>query len=143
MATKYPRVGEPGYAGPIPGAAGRVLETIGGGVDAVTTGWSRTGGAAVGAGQDAVEGVASGLRDVGGAIGGAIGGLFGGGSESNASPAAIAPARPVSQPTSTTMQTMPTAAPRALTLAAPATSGGAGQKQTGKKANKRKKSKGK
>lgn len=135
-----PKLGQPGYKGPVHEAVRGAQET-----------WDRTGGAAVGAAQTGVEGAASSLRGAGHslfgpqtAVGGFLGGIFGG----NQSAPEMPTARPAASPTPTA-RPLNVAAPRQssmsapLTMGAPTMSGGAAAKRTGGKANKRKKSKGK
>ena len=145
---RNPKPGEPGYMGPVPGALGGMVEAGSKAVDAVATGWNRTGGAAVSAGQAGVENAASGLRDVGHSLFGpqtAIGGLFGGGNEQSASPDVIPAARPTQAPMSQSTISTPTATARPLVTApttGPSTSSMTGGKQkAGKRAKRKKKGK--
>ncbi len=135
-----PKLGQPGYKGPVHEAVRGVQET-----------WDRTGGAAVGSAQAGVEGAASGLRGAGHslfgqqtAIGGFLGGIFG----SNQSAPETPTARPAASPTATA-RPLNVSTPAqsslspALTIGAPTMGGGATSQRTSGKAAKRKKKKGK
>jgi len=66
--------------------------------------------------RGAIGGVESGVRGGIGNVASALGGIFGGGSEQSASPASPAPARPITQPTSSTMVSSPAASARPLVV---------------------------